>query len=188
MSNELDPWSLFIYAMKAPMTRDHYQTRVAKFFEFIGINGTTVEEKATNFVSKAKNDTNWAFNSIKINFYDTTGARSNSVKSKDHEAPLSPVVDTLKYYVTSALDGLIKWYLHLFLPFPQVSWLLNQQWKYSRRFYLLVLVIVEHGYFKDNGNNSPIDTPMKSSNRFFKLSIKDKKRPLLQSTRYSIWM
>jgi hypothetical protein len=46
MSDELEPWSLFIYAMKAPMTRDRYQTRVAKFFEFIGIYGTTIEEKA----------------------------------------------------------------------------------------------------------------------------------------------
>jgi predicted transcriptional regulator len=71
-------------------------------------------------------------------------------KSKGREAPLSPVVDTLKCNVASALDGLIKWYLHFFLPFPQVSWLLNQQWNYSRRFYLLVLVIVEYGYFKDN--------------------------------------
>jgi hypothetical protein len=30
-SEELDPWSLFIYAMKAPMTRDRYQTRLAIF-------------------------------------------------------------------------------------------------------------------------------------------------------------
>jgi hypothetical protein len=47
-SKELDPWSLFIYAMKAPMTRDRYQTRVAKFFDFAGISGTTLEEKARN--------------------------------------------------------------------------------------------------------------------------------------------
>jgi hypothetical protein len=40
----LEPWSLFIYAMKAPMTRDRYKTRVAKFFEFIRIPGTTIEE------------------------------------------------------------------------------------------------------------------------------------------------
>jgi hypothetical protein len=64
MTDELEPWSLFIYAMKAPMTRDRYQTRVAKFFEFVGIDGTTIEEKARNFVYKAKNDTIWAFNSI----------------------------------------------------------------------------------------------------------------------------
>ncbi|MGH9951303.1 MAG: hypothetical protein ACRD5J_06740, partial [Nitrososphaeraceae archaeon] len=64
MSEELEPWSLFIYAMKAPMTRDRYQTRVAKFFGFIGIDGTTKEEKARNFVTRAKSDTNWGFNGI----------------------------------------------------------------------------------------------------------------------------
>jgi hypothetical protein len=51
-SEELDPWSLFIYAMKAPMTRDRYQIRVAKFFDFIGIPGTTLEEKARTFALK----------------------------------------------------------------------------------------------------------------------------------------
>jgi hypothetical protein len=37
-SKELDPWSLFIFAMKAPMTKDRYKTRVAKFFDFIGLD------------------------------------------------------------------------------------------------------------------------------------------------------
>jgi hypothetical protein len=63
-TNELDPWSLFNYAMKAPMTRDRYKTRVVKFFEFIGIDGTTIEDKARNFVTKANEDGTWAFNNI----------------------------------------------------------------------------------------------------------------------------
>jgi len=37
--SELDPWKLFLNAMRSPMTRDRYQTRVAKFFGFIGIPG-----------------------------------------------------------------------------------------------------------------------------------------------------
>jgi hypothetical protein len=37
--SELDPWKLFLNAMRSPMTRDRYQTRVAKFFDFIGIPG-----------------------------------------------------------------------------------------------------------------------------------------------------
>jgi hypothetical protein len=95
-----------------------------------------------------------------------------------HQALLSHFVDTLKCDVACTLDGLIKWYLHLFLPFPQVSWLLNQQWKYSRKFYLLILVIIKQGYFMDNGN-SPIDTLMKSSNRFFKLSIQGQEMAII---------
>ena len=65
-SEELDPWSLFIYAMKAPMTKDRYKTRVAKFFDFIGLNkeGRTVEEKARIFANRGKEDINWAFSNV----------------------------------------------------------------------------------------------------------------------------
>ena len=42
---ELGPWSLFMYAMKAPMTKDRYQTRVGKFFDIVGIPGKTIKEK-----------------------------------------------------------------------------------------------------------------------------------------------
>jgi len=61
---ELDPWTLFLNAMRAPMTRDRYQTRVAKFFNFIGIRGKTIEQKAKRFASKGKIDTNWALSNI----------------------------------------------------------------------------------------------------------------------------
>jgi hypothetical protein len=45
--SELDPWKLFLNAMRSPMTRDRYQTRVAKFFDFIGIPGKTSLERKT---------------------------------------------------------------------------------------------------------------------------------------------
>ena len=55
-SEDLDPWSLFFYAMKAPMTKDRYKARVAKFFDFIDLDneGQTVEEKARIFANKGK--------------------------------------------------------------------------------------------------------------------------------------
>jgi hypothetical protein len=62
--SELDPWTLFLNAMRAPMTRDRYKTRVAKFFNFIGIQGKTLEQQARAFANKAKNDTNWALSNI----------------------------------------------------------------------------------------------------------------------------
>jgi hypothetical protein len=46
--SELDPWTLFLNAMRAPMTRDRYQTRVAKFFSFVGTPGKT-RAKSQNF-------------------------------------------------------------------------------------------------------------------------------------------
>jgi hypothetical protein len=68
--SELDPWTLFLNAMRAPMTRDRYQTRVAKFFNFIGIRGETIEQKARLFAKKGKTDTNWALaNILKFVYY-----------------------------------------------------------------------------------------------------------------------
>ena len=52
--SNLDPWTLFLNSMRAPMTRDRYQTRVAKFFDFIKILGKTLEQKARTFVKKGK--------------------------------------------------------------------------------------------------------------------------------------
>jgi hypothetical protein len=33
-STIMDPWSVFLYGMKAPMTRRKYRGRLAKFFDF----------------------------------------------------------------------------------------------------------------------------------------------------------
>lgn len=62
--SELDAWTLFINSMRAPMTKDRYQTRVAKFFSFIGVSGKTLEQKAKYFAKKGKIDTNWALTNI----------------------------------------------------------------------------------------------------------------------------
>jgi hypothetical protein len=65
--DELDPWSLYIYAMKGPMTRDRYQTRLAKFLDFIGMlqgGTTTLEGRARAFAKKGKEDSIWASNNI----------------------------------------------------------------------------------------------------------------------------
>jgi hypothetical protein len=62
----LDPWSLYIYAMKAPMTRDRYKTRLAKFFDFIGLELgiKELEQRARVFAQKGKENSNWVLNNI----------------------------------------------------------------------------------------------------------------------------
>jgi hypothetical protein len=53
--------------MKAPMTKDRYKTRVAKFFDFIGLDGKegqTGQDKARVFASRGKEDINWAFSNV----------------------------------------------------------------------------------------------------------------------------
>ena len=62
---KVDLWSLYIYAMKAPMTRDRYQTRLAKFFDFIGLEiGLKLEDRARAFAQRGKDDENWDLNNI----------------------------------------------------------------------------------------------------------------------------
>ena len=44
-SQENDIWSLYLFALKSPVTRLKYKTRLDKLFNFIGLEGNTVEER-----------------------------------------------------------------------------------------------------------------------------------------------
>jgi site-specific recombinase XerC len=58
-------WSLYLFALKSPVTREKYKTRLDKFFNFIGLDGQTVEEKSNKFIEKyKKHGSQWVFNSI----------------------------------------------------------------------------------------------------------------------------
>ena len=61
--SQLDPWSLYLYAMKSPITRLKYQKRLSSFFEYIGLPGI-IEEQARLFAQMGSQDSNWAFNNI----------------------------------------------------------------------------------------------------------------------------
>jgi hypothetical protein len=52
--SELEPWKLCRNAMRSPVTRDRYSTRVAKFFDFTKISGRTLEQKARSFTKNGK--------------------------------------------------------------------------------------------------------------------------------------
>ena len=45
--------------MKSPVTREKYQKRLEKFFDFIGLKGATVEEKSKVFtdIGREERDT-----------------------------------------------------------------------------------------------------------------------------------
>jgi len=60
----MDPWSLFLYGMKAPMTREKYRGRVAEFFDFVGLTKGTMEERAKTFTERGKKQPEWVFVSI----------------------------------------------------------------------------------------------------------------------------
>ena len=54
-------WRLFLYAMKSPVTRDKYQRRLSKFFDFAGLKGTSRQVIALSFIRKATSDSGRAF-------------------------------------------------------------------------------------------------------------------------------
>jgi hypothetical protein len=60
----MDPWSIFLYGMKAPMTMEKYKGRLAKFFDFIGLTGGTIEECAKTFTESGKRQPGWVFVSV----------------------------------------------------------------------------------------------------------------------------
>jgi hypothetical protein len=63
-STMMDPWSIFLYGMKAPMTREKYIGRVAKFFDFIGMTEGTMEERAKAFTERGRGQPDWVFLSV----------------------------------------------------------------------------------------------------------------------------
>jgi hypothetical protein len=51
----MDPWSICLYGMKAPLTREKYTGRLAKFFDFIGLRGKG-KERARAFTKRGKKE------------------------------------------------------------------------------------------------------------------------------------
>ena len=65
LESESNAWTLYLYAMKSPVTREKYQKRLDKFFDFLGLEGGSIEEKSRVFVEMARKDnSNWTFNNI----------------------------------------------------------------------------------------------------------------------------
>jgi hypothetical protein len=60
----MDPWSLFLYGMKAPMTREKYRTRLAKFFDSIGLTEGTMEELSKALAKRGKKEPEWVFATV----------------------------------------------------------------------------------------------------------------------------
>ena len=48
-----DPWTLYLYAMRSPATKEKYLMRLGKFLGFLNLQGT-LEDKARFFAEKGK--------------------------------------------------------------------------------------------------------------------------------------
>lgn len=65
-SLEADPYSLFLFAMNSPETKEKYVTRLNKFFDHIGLSQRTIQDRCKEFVDKSKTPANskYAINSV----------------------------------------------------------------------------------------------------------------------------
>jgi integrase len=63
---ESDPYSIFIFAMNAPQTKEKYVTRLKRFFDFIILPGSTMQERCKYFVEKSNNKDGdrWLLNNL----------------------------------------------------------------------------------------------------------------------------
>ena len=57
-NREQDLWSLYLYALKSPVTREKYQKGLERFFDFLGLEGSTVEEKSKAFMGLREKEGN----------------------------------------------------------------------------------------------------------------------------------
>jgi hypothetical protein len=61
-----DPYSVFIFAMRSPKTREKCVGRLAAFFDFVEVPEGIIAERCKVFCEKGKNDKhgNWVFAKI----------------------------------------------------------------------------------------------------------------------------
>ncbi len=63
-NEEGDPYSLFLFPMRSPKTKEKCVGRLRMFFEDIGIPGESMNKRCKIFCERAKDDTEWAFRII----------------------------------------------------------------------------------------------------------------------------
>lgn len=62
---EMNAYSIFIYGIRSPLTRDYYLRRLKIFFNYIELlPERIISERCNCFAEKAKENPQWAFNHI----------------------------------------------------------------------------------------------------------------------------
>jgi hypothetical protein len=51
-----DPYGIFMFAINSPVTKQKYTYRLTKFFDFINIEGESIQQRCKNAVEMEKGD------------------------------------------------------------------------------------------------------------------------------------
>jgi integrase len=102
----VDPYTLFVYGIRSPYTKESYFRRLRGFFDAINLaKGTAFEERCNTFAYKGRGNSNWAFNNIiRFLYY-----QKKRVEKKDITAgTLHNYIKTLKMFC-EVTDIVIPW-------------------------------------------------------------------------------
>jgi integrase len=106
LQGKVDPYTLFVYGIRSPYTKESYFRRLRGFFDAINLDkDTTFRERCNTFVHKGRNHSNWAFNNIIRSLH----YQKERVQSKEITAgTLHNYVKTIKMFC-EVTDIVIPW-------------------------------------------------------------------------------
>jgi hypothetical protein len=104
--DNVDPYTLFLYGIRSPYTKESYFRRLRGFFDAINLDKSTIFQQRCNaFAYKARTNPNWAFNNIiRFLYY-----QKQRVEKKEITAgTLHNYIKTLKMFC-EVTDIVIPW-------------------------------------------------------------------------------
>ena len=104
----IDPYSLFLHAIKSPVTKKKYSRRLEMFFDFLKIPGESIEEQCLTFVNSGRNNVNWVFTNI-LKFVLFYKERIDKKERKSESKSCSSKKDACKYISCINKERIVPW-------------------------------------------------------------------------------
>jgi hypothetical protein len=86
-STRIDPYTMFLHAMKSPVTKTKYSRPLEMFFDFLKIPGENLKEKCLIFVNNGQSNINWVFTNILkfVLFYKERIHKKRNFRCNSHQ-------------------------------------------------------------------------------------------------------
>ncbi|HZE77042.1 MAG TPA: hypothetical protein VE089_00675 [Nitrososphaeraceae archaeon] len=81
-----DPYTIFVYTIRSPYTKESYFRRLRRFFDSIDLfKGQTMEKRCNAFAYRGRNDGKWAFSNIlKFLYYQKERVEEKDITASRH--------------------------------------------------------------------------------------------------------
>ena len=121
----MDPYSMFVYAIRSPYTKESYLRRLRRFFDSINFcEGEPLDKRCNTFAYRCRNDANWAFNNILRLLHSQKGTCSTTssrarLNYKNHERFVLPYLLYHKHRVADFTNKGGSGQRHLIIQSPE---------------------------------------------------------------------